>query len=167
MHLRLYNEQKDFEHIAGWIDNERTHAFWSANTLPYPLTEGELHNYLIDNVDEHGGAYVYVDERDIPAGFFVYTVNGQERLGFVRFIVVDNTARGRGYGSDMLRKLLRFAYEDTGVSKVRLNVFDVNAAAMRCYQKVGFTLMDSTPTSFSFEDEIWKRYMMEHIVDKM
>lgn len=177
MHLRIYNEQTDFVHIASWITDERIHAFWSANILSFPLSMEELHNYLvgqnlkfharsggeiINQEKEFDGAYVYEDEHDRPLGFFIYTVNGQDKSGFVRFIVVDNTSRGMGYGSDMLKKLLRFAYENTGVSSVRLNVFDVNAAAMRCYRKVGFALTDNTPTEFTYQDEIWKRSMMEH-----
>ena len=177
MHLRIYNEQTDFVHIAGWITDERTHALWSANTLPYPLSGEGLHNYLVGqnlkfhaqsggeipgDTKEHDGAYVYADEHDRPLGFFVYTVNGQDKSGFVRFIVVDNTSRGKGYGSDMLRKLLRFAYENTGVSSVKLIVFDANAAAMRCYRKVGFAPADDAPTEFTYRDEIWKRCPMEH-----
>ena len=177
MHLRIYNEHTDFVHIASWITDERIHAFWSADTLPWPLSEEGLHNYLVGqnlkfhtqlqdeisgNEKEYDGAYVYADEYDRPLGFFVYTVNEQDKSGFVRFIVVDNTSRGKGYGSDMLKKLLRFAYENTGVLSVRLNVFDVNTAAMRCYRKVGFAPADNTPTEFTYQDEIWKRCLMEH-----
>ena len=31
MRLRPYIQSKDFKHIAGWIDNERSHALWCAN----------------------------------------------------------------------------------------------------------------------------------------
>lgn len=179
MHLRIYNEQTDFVHIASWITDERTHVLWCADTLSYPLSKEEFHNYLIEqNLQFHtqspsqipgdekdcGGAYVYADEHDCPMGFLVYTVNEQDNSGFVRFIVVDYTSRGKGYGSDMIGKLLRFAYESTGVTSVRLNVFDVNAAAMRCYRKSGFTTADNTLTEFLYQDEIWKRCLMEHVL---
>lgn len=177
MHLRIYNEQTDFTYIAGWIQDERTHALWCANLLSYPLSKDEFHNYLKEQglkfysqsrsdpypkEKEHDGAYVYVDEHDCPIGFFVFTVNEHDKSGFLRFIMVDNTARGQGYGSQMLRQLLQFAYENTGVAAVRLNVFDVNAAAMKCYRKLGFTVMDNAPTDFPYQNETWKRCMMEH-----
>lgn len=177
MHLRLYNEQTDFIHIAKWIQDERTHALWCANLLSYPLSEGELRNYLVEqklkfcsqfqgevirNEKEYDGAYVYADENERPVGFFVYTVNEQDKSGFVRFIMVDNTLRGKGYGSDMLKELLRFAYKKTGVSSVGLMVFDVNSAAKRCYEKIGFTYTENTPESFSYQDEVWNRRMMKH-----
>lgn len=163
MHLRLYNEQTDFIYIGKWISDERTHALWCANLLPYPMSEDELHRYLHE---QNLAAYVYADEEDRPLGFCIYTVNEQDKSGFVRFIMVDNTSRGKGYGTDMLRQLLRYAYENTGVASVRLNVFDVNAAARKCYEKAGFTIVQETPDAFSYRDEIWGRYMMEHTLDR-
>lgn len=177
MYLRVYNEETDFTYIGKWIRDERAHALWCADLLPYPLSMDGLYNYLIEqnirlyskssrdtslSVKEHDAAYVYADENDHPIGFCVYTVNAQDRSGFVRFIMVDNTSRGKGYGTEMLKELQRFAYENTGVSSVRLNVFDVNAAARKCYEKAGFTIMENTPDAFSHRDEMWGRCMMIH-----
>lgn len=177
MHLRSYNEQTDFIHITKWIQDERTHALWCANLLSYPLSEEELHNYLIEhnlkfcsqsqcdtirNEKEYDGAYVYADENEQPVGFFVYTVNEEDKSGFLRFIMVDNSSRGKGYGTGMLRELQRFAYEKTGVNSIRLIVFDVNIAARTCYEKAGFTAMESALDAFSYQDEMWGRCMMEH-----
>ncbi len=36
MRLRPYR-QNDAEMIGRWIDDELTHAYWRANTLPYPF----------------------------------------------------------------------------------------------------------------------------------
>lgn len=44
----------------------------------------------------------------------------------------------RGYGSDALRTLLRFAFEELNLHRVFLHVFDFNERAIRCYEKVGF-----------------------------
>ena len=180
MHLRHYNGQKDYLHITKWIQDERTHALWCANLLSYPLSEDEFHNYLIEqnlklsfqfrsetrqNEKGYDGAYVYADENNRPVGFFIYTVNEQDKSGFLRFIMVDNSLRGKGYGSDMIKELLQLAYEKTGVSSVRLLVFDVNAAAKRCYEKIGFTFTENMPESFPYQDEVWKRRMMEHRAD--
>ena len=177
MHLRFYNEQTDFIHITKWIQDEKTHALWCANLLSYPLSEEELHNYLIEhnlkfssqsqcdtirNEKEYDGAYVYADENEQPVGFFAYTVNEEDKSGFLRFIMVDNTLRGKGYGTGMLRELQRFAYEKTGVNSIRLIVFDVNIAARTCYEKAGFTAMESALDAFSYQDEMWGRCMMEH-----
>ena len=167
MHLRNYNEQTDFIHIVHWISDERTHALWCANLLSYPLSEEGLHKYLaeqiLSNEKEYDAAYVYVNEDDIPVGFFIFSVNEQDKSGFVRFIMVDNTSRGKGYGTKMLKELQRFAYDKTGVTSIRLNVFDVNTAARKCYEKAGFHVISDTLEAFPYRDETWGRYMMEHV----
>lgn len=163
MHLRLYNEQTDFTYIAQWIRDDKTHALWCANLLSYPLSEGELRQYLQEH--ENDREYVYADENDHPVGFFIYTVNKQDKSGFVRFIMVDNTVRGKGYGTAMLRELQQFAYEKTGVSSLKLIVFDVNITARTCYEKAGFTVIENLPDTFSYRDETWRRRMMEHRAD--
>lgn len=160
MHLRLYNEQTDFTYIAEWITDERTHALWCANLLSYPITRKELHQYLEEL--ENGSAYVYADDEDRPVGFFIYVSNEQEKSGHLRFIMVDSRVRGKGYGSDMLQQFVKYTFENTSVTSVGLNVFDVNAAARKCYEKAGFTVLKNTPDAFSYQDEIWGRYMLVH-----
>ena len=59
MRIRPYIPNKDFEYIAKWIDNERTHAFWSANRFPYPITPESFHDFLEKiSIDWTDSAYV-------------------------------------------------------------------------------------------------------------
>ncbi len=37
MRIRPYIPDKDYEYLSEWIDDERTHALWCANLLPYPM----------------------------------------------------------------------------------------------------------------------------------
>lgn len=47
-------------------------------------------------------------------------------------------ARGRGYGSDACRVLLRYAFLDRGLRRVQLEVLADNEGALRAYRAVGF-----------------------------
>jgi RimJ/RimL family protein N-acetyltransferase len=57
------------------------------------------------------------------------------RLGFV---IVDDTRRGRGYGKEMIRLSLRYAFDCFGAETVNLGVFENNPAAWQCYRAAGF-----------------------------
>lgn len=46
MRIRPYIPNKDYEFLSKWIDNERTHAFWCANRLSYPITQKSFHDFL-------------------------------------------------------------------------------------------------------------------------
>lgn len=164
MYIRLFNEQTDFIHIMNWISDERAHALWCANLLPFPLSRDNLCQYLEEHEDDRG--YVFVDEEDRPVGFFIYVVNEQEKSGFLKFVMVDNRLRGQGYGTEMLRQFLQFVYDNTDVSSVKLSVFDVNAGAGKCYEKAGFTVMENMPDAFFYQDEMWGRCIMVHQLEK-
>ena len=46
--------------------------------------------------------------------------------------------RGQGYGTEVVRLLLDFAFKDLNLHRVYLHVFSTNTAVIRVYEKVGF-----------------------------
>jgi RimJ/RimL family protein N-acetyltransferase len=50
----------------------------------------------------------------------------------------DREYWGKGYGSDAMRLLLRYAFHELNLHRVSLNVFEYNPRAIRSYEKVGF-----------------------------
>lgn len=160
MRLRPYRKA-DFTYIEKWIKNERTHALWCANILPYPTTAQEFHNKLEQDEKAWGGCgYTFTDDRGKPVGFLTYSINERENSGFVTFAIVDNEYRGKGIGTQMMKLLLQYAYMITNVSSVKLNVFDCNERAKKCYEKNGFETVSVTPEAFLFGDEKWGRCFM-------
>lgn len=45
---------------------------------------------------------------------------------------------GKGFGSDAMRAMLRYAFHELNLERVTLGVFDYNARARRTYEKLGF-----------------------------
>ena len=44
----------------------------------------------------------------------------------------------KGYGSDALRVLVKFCFNEMNLHKIKIDVFSFNQKAMKCYEKVGF-----------------------------
>lgn len=161
MRIRPYIEDKDFEYLAKWIDDEKIHALWCANLMPYPITKENLHSFLGKNAMEWtDSAYVATEDNGKVTGFFCYSVNVDDNSGFLKLIVVDREKRGAGYGKKMLLLALKYAFEITGVESVRINVFDENAAAKHCYEKIGFVEESISKDIFPYKDETWSRCHM-------
>ena len=53
-------------------------------------------------------------------------------------IIVNAGDVSRGYGTDAIRALVRYAFERLGLRKVYLDVAEGNARAQRCYDRIGF-----------------------------
>jgi RimJ/RimL family protein N-acetyltransferase len=57
---------------------------------------------------------------------------------FVGIGIGERDYWGRGYGSDAMRVILRYAFTELNLHRVSLNVFEYNPRAVRTYKKVGF-----------------------------
>jgi RimJ/RimL family protein N-acetyltransferase len=93
-------------------------------------------------------------EKDDPNNFSfaIRTLDGNRLIGGAELEVCWNNREtflgigigereywGKGYGSDALRVLLRYAFSELNLHRVALDVFEYNPRAIRCYEKVGFT----------------------------
>lgn len=156
MRLRPYIKNKDFKNIAGWIDNERSHALWCANNFPYPVTEEAFHSFLKKTMEEWTvNAFVATDDSGNTVGFFRYSVNVESNIGFLASVIIDNNLRGKGYGRERIQMALRYAFEFTGAELIQLNVFNENKDAKRCYEQIGFTERSTRKDAFVYGDEVW------------
>ena len=161
MRLRPYIPLKDYKYIQNWISDERVHALWCANLIPYPMTSEELQSVLDNDALDWGGcAYVATEDDGKLIGFFVLAVNVVNNTGFLKFVIIDNELRGKGYGTQMIKLLLRYAFDIARVSSVQLNVFDANINAKKCYLKAGFMEDNISADAFTFMNESWGRCHM-------
>ncbi len=161
MRIRPYIHNKDYEYISRWIGSEKIHSFWCADRLPYPITAEAFQDFLNQNsMDWTDSAYVATENNGQVIGFFCYSLNTENNIGFLKFIIVDNLQRGKGYGKGMLNLALQYAFQVTGAESVQLNVFNENTLAKHCYEKVGFVERNVDKNIFAHKDELWSRCNM-------
>lgn len=65
-------------------------------------------------------------------------VNWSGRDAFVGLGIGETEYWGKGYGTDVMNVLLRFAFTEINLRRVTLNVFEYNPRAIRSYEKAGF-----------------------------
>ncbi|MBI4674560.1 MAG: GNAT family N-acetyltransferase [Chloroflexi bacterium] len=58
--------------------------------------------------------------------------------GFVWILIGERDYWGRGFGTDAMRVLLRYAFRELNLHRVVLRVFAFNTRAIRSYEKVGY-----------------------------
>lgn len=64
--------------------------------------------------------------------------NWVSRDAFVGLGIADRQDWGKGYGTDAMRIILRFAFMELNLRRVTLTVFEYNPRAIRSYEKAGF-----------------------------
>ena len=45
MRIRPYIESRDFASVETWIEDEKIHALWCADLIPYPVTKENFHAF--------------------------------------------------------------------------------------------------------------------------
>ncbi len=93
-------------------------------------------------------------EKDPPPEYFfaILTLDDQKLIGFTVLMHVSwNNADcmvaigigerdqwGKGYGTDAMKVVLRYAFSELNLHRVTLGVFEYNLRAIRSYEKIGF-----------------------------
>ena len=145
LRLRPY-KRCDSGIIARWITDREVFRKWGGELLgEFPVSAETIdRKYTAEN----GGCcepdnfypWVAVNEAGGVVGHFIMRyLHGDSRILRFGWVVVDDTVRGKGLGSEMLRAGLKFAFEIMDAAVVTIGVFENNGPARQCYRRVGFT----------------------------
>lgn len=66
------------------------------------------------------------------------TIDERHRTCELQIRIGDAGARGMGYGSQAVSLLVKYAFQDLGLERVQVHVFETNQRAIRVYERVGF-----------------------------
>jgi RimJ/RimL family protein N-acetyltransferase len=101
---------------------------------------------------------------------YLMVVRGADRLGFVAWrkvvtsrgsfcwnmgILLLPEARGRGYGTEAQRQLVRYLFAHTQVVRIEADTEITNIAEQRALEKAGFT-REGVLRSYGFRDGRWR-----------
>ena len=76
---------------------------------------------------------------DTPVGVIsLMNISRANSSADLSIIVGEGEDRERGLGSEAIRLLLRYAFEELGLHRVGLSVFEFNETAISAYKKLGF-----------------------------
>jgi RimJ/RimL family protein N-acetyltransferase len=124
--------------LEGWI-NQRDQVLSSA---PYKPVSAAAHRAWFEAVQQRGDTVIFairlIDGDRLIGYCQLHDIHPIHRSARLQIRIGDADARGHGYGTDAVRLLLRFAFDDLNLHRVSLQVFKTNAAARRVYEKCGF-----------------------------
>ncbi|TSI02583.1 GNAT family N-acetyltransferase [Lysinibacillus sp. BW-2-10] len=162
--LRFF-ERSDFQQLINWIETPEFLLQWGGPKFNFPLTEQQLETYLKDANNASSSILVY-SVIELETGNVIGHIslgnidrnNKSARVGKV--LVGDKNVRGKGIGLMMMKEILNIAFEELKLRRVSLGVFDFNAPAIACYEKVGFKKERLLRDSRKIGDEYWSLWEM-------
>ena len=150
----------DFQQLIDWIPDASFALQWGGPSFTYPLTVEQLENYLKDSNEVNASKYIFkaVEEstNNVIGHISIGNVDRMNESARIGKVLIGNLdSRGKGYGTQLMLAALKFAFEELKLHKVTLGVFDFNASAIKCYEKVGFKKEGLLRDARKNGDEYW------------
>lgn len=135
------------------INNDYQVMRSASSGILYPTTVEDEARFMANQTSYSAGDYQFAIERLDNSQFIgqcgFLQVSWKNRRAEIA-IMLDQKAIGRGYGTEAVSLLCRFAFEEMNLHKLKATVFSFNAPAIRCYEKNGF-VMEGT-----LKDEVYR-----------
>ena len=138
--------------LLSWVDSEESLMQFAGSHLSYPLTSEQLDRSEKDP-NRYSFSVIEVATGEHIGHCEAYLQDKSVKLG--RVIIGPVSKRGKGFGRQVIVALVDFGFKELGRSTIELNVFDWNAAAIRCYEKVGFRINPGVTFERKVKDQTW------------
>ena len=143
--LELFKPE-DFQQLIDWIDTEELLIKWSGSLFSFPLTNSSLKWYIKDtNIPHESDAFIYkaidTETGEVVGHISLGGLSWKNRSSRISRILVGNPAAHRkGICQQMTKAVLKIGFEELGLHRISLGVYENNKAALNCYLKCGFNI---------------------------
>lgn len=162
--------------LAAFDPEEMSKAFprWNRNSEYFRLLNAAARpmqspkaaqKWMEEEVTEMSPASYYFSIRTLAdekligeIGLDVVSWSGRD--AFVGLGIGETEYWSKGYGTDVMHVLLRFAFTEINLKRVTLSVFEYNPRAIRSYEKAGFRHEGRKRQSLHREGKRWDELYM-------
>lgn len=138
--LRAYKEE-DSKLAAAYVNDAELKKLLVTN-IPFPTTAWEEEEWVKSQKYHDNGQYNFaiedIETHTYIGGCGIQEVNWISRVATVGIMIGNKEFWGKGYGTDAMKVLVKFLFEEMNVNKVKLETFSFNERAIKSYEKSGF-----------------------------
>jgi RimJ/RimL family protein N-acetyltransferase len=150
--------QSDFQQLIDWVDSEELLIQWSGSLFSFPLTIRSLEWYIRDtNVLNESDAFVYkavdTETGNVVGHISLGGLSWKNRSSRISRVLVGPGATKKGFCQQMTKAVLQIGFEELGLHRISLGVYENNKAALSCYLKSGFSIEGISRDVLWFNDE--------------
>jgi RimJ/RimL family protein N-acetyltransferase len=149
-------EPIDAENLYRWINDREVTRNLMAR-YPYSLAWEEDWAKGAAKASEFGEARFAIETLDgVHIGNCgLHNGRPEDRHAELGIMIGEKEYWNRGYGTDAVGTLVRFAFEQMNLNKVTLGVFEFNERAQAVYQKLGFVVEGRAREDYYQDGRYW------------
>ena len=130
-------EKEDVDRIREWLTDPELLHLLGARPIPIGNVDAEK---LPELFRLREGRVLAITTRDKMLVGIIAVGNFHEfnRTAQVLVLIGDRGEWGRGYGTDALRMVTKFVFDDLNLNSLEAHIPEFNGRALRAFQKVGY-----------------------------
>ena len=138
--LRDYRKE-DLPYLRKWVNNPEITKYLS-HIFSYPHSMTNTENFLNSIMDGSSGMKGFViahkETEEYIGQIDLVKINWINRVGTLGIVIGDSGKLGKGYGTEAIKLMQKFAFNSLNLHKLELEVRDYNDRGIACYKKCGF-----------------------------
>lgn len=133
-------EMDDLDRNTRWINDDDVTRFLSVRYAMSRLAEEAWLRDLTSKPMSYTSPFFAIETKDGQhvGNLNLFNVLPEDRSCELGIMVGEKPLWSKGYGSDALRTLLAFAFDEMNLNRVQLRTYAFNERAQAAYRKVGF-----------------------------
>lgn len=137
LYLRPWSPD-DAPQVTSWMNDPQV---WSNLAQHRPKTQASIEKFLEQKTQSETDVLFFIAHRETDALLGccgLHHLDLRNRSATLGMYLGDPTGRGKGYGTEALRLVVRYAFDTLNLHRIELDVYEDNPQAIRCYEKAGF-----------------------------
>lgn len=136
--LRAF-EREDAERCYRWMNDPNiVRTLKSRYPIAFQIEMEWLDRAMQASATERHFAIERKDDRTHIGNASLHDIDWVSRTSAFGLFIGEPTAWNRGFGSDAIRTLMRFAFDEMNLQKLRINIFDYNDRAKHVLHALDF-----------------------------
>ena len=161
--LRGFEERDKGARLASGRHAEEVRMYGGDTGGLAPLTAEDVDRWYAALASQPHAWAAEVDGRCIGTAR-LHSLNEHDRRARYAVGIFQPALWSRGYGTEVTRLALRYAFGELGVHRVDLRVLEYNQRAIACYEKCGF-VREGVERESALVDGVWYSDVMMSILE--
>jgi RimJ/RimL family protein N-acetyltransferase len=133
-------EREDVPRFVRWFNDPEVRQFL---TMYRPLSRAEEERWVESLASRREDIVLAIEVRAGDQWVHIgnvglHRIDWKNRTATLGIVIGEREYWGKGYGTEAVRTMLRYAFEELGLNRVELETYSFNPRAIRCYEKAGF-----------------------------
>ncbi len=133
-------EREDIDRFVRWFNDPEVRRY----LLMYePMSRAKEERWFEERLSRKDDLLFALEVREGDRWVHIgnmglHRIDWKNRVATLGIVIGEKEYWGKGYGTEAVKTMLRYAFHELGLNRVELETYSFNPRAQRCYQKAGF-----------------------------